>query len=479
MINFNFRCCRPNPPYQQPIELLSTLSGIRGDLAALQFGASPDEVVIAYQPILTWTLYRAARGTLESELLAGPGILSPGSSAVKAEVSIASALDQWQALLDDVSLHCDAPEMMPPRWIGFISYSAGELLEAATAPASTVGHWPLMRWQLFGRYYVFNSTAQCWTLCALDHARDPGATQAMACMEETLQVTGNPPVVHPPKQHASVLMVPQQDRLADDIAAVQRYIAAGDIYQANLAVPWMVSTSEAPVAIYQRLSQYTGAPYSAFLRFANHHVICASPELFLLRANRRIRTEPIKGTRLRFSHNPVADQAQCRELLHSAKDQAELHMITDLLRNDLGKICEYGSVQVKEPRRLMAHSTVWHTNSTVVGTLREPKSGSGWASIIKAMCPGGSITGAPKIRAMQIIAALERLPRDLYCGNIGWINGTHGALNIAIRSIFMQGTYATVYAGAGIVADSIPSEETREMTAKARAPLAALGVTIE
>ena len=479
MTNFTFRCGQPNPPHQQPLDLLSTLSRDDGDLAALQFGATSDEVVIACQPILTWTLYRAARGTLESELLAAPGILPPRPSEVKAELSISSALDEWQTLLDDIGLHCDAPGMMPPRWIGFISYSAGALLETATAEAGAVGHWPLMRWQLFGRYYVFDSRAQRWTLCALDHARDPGATFAMATMEEALQTGTNQFVAHPPGQQASLLTVPKRARLIDDIAAVQRYIAAGDIYQANLAVPWTASTSEVPVAIYRRLCQYTAAPYSAFLRFADHHVICASPELFLLRADRLLRTEPIKGTRARVNQDTVADEAQRRELLHSVKDQAELHMITDLLRNDLGKICEYGSVQVKEPRRLQAHPTVWHTCSTVIGSLREPEGGSGWASIIKAMCPGGSITGAPKIRAMQIIAALEQFPRDLYCGHIGWINGTHGSLNIAIRSIFMQGTNATVYAGAGIVADSSPSEESREIVAKARAPLAALGISID
>ncbi len=479
MTNFTFKCCLPDPPHQQPIDLLNTLSVTDGDLAALQFGDSRDETVIACRPIITWTLYRTARGTLESELLAGPGILPSQPAEIKPQKSILCALDDWEAILDGTCIHCDAPGMIPPRWMGFISYTAGELLEAATAEASAVGQWPLMRWQLFGRYYIFNSTTQRWILCAQDHAQDPGAGRALADMTEALQATGNQPMAQPTVTQATVLAVPQPDRLMEDIAAVQQYIAAGDIYQANLAVPWTAGTRESPVAIYRRLFQYTAAPYSAFLRFANHHIICASPELFLQRAGQRIRTEPIKGTRPRFSHDPPADEAQFRELLQSVKDQAELNMITDLLRNDLGKICEYGSVRVEDPRRLQAHPTVWHTCSTVIGTLRKPRSGSGWASIIKAMCPGGSITGAPKIRAMQIIAALERFPRDVYCGHIGWINGSNGSLNIAIRSIFMRGHSATIYAGAGIVADSSPSEESREIAAKAKAPLAALGVAID
>ncbi len=479
MTNFTFKCCLPSPPYQQPIDLLNTLSGTGGDLATLQFGDPRDETVIACQPIITWTLYRTARGTLESELRAGPAILPAKSAETKTQMSISCALDDWQELLDGTCIECDAQGMMPPRWMGFISYSAGELLEAATAEARAMGQWPLMRWQLFGRYYVFNSTTQRWTLCALDHAQDHGAGRALAVMKEDLQAAGNQPMAQPTEPQATILAVPQPARLMEDIATVQQYIAAGDIYQANLAVPWTAGTRESPVAIYRRLCQYTAAPYSAFLRFANHHVICASPELFLQRAGRLIRTEPIKGTRPRLSQDPPADEAQRRELLQSVKDQAELNMITDLLRNDLGKICEYGSVRVEDPRRLQAHPTVWHTCSTVIGTLRKPGSGSGWASIIKAMCPGGSITGAPKIRAMQIIAALEQFPRDVYCGHIGWINGSNGALNIAIRSIFMRGHSATVYAGAGIVADSSPSEESREIVAKAKAPLAALGVATD
>lgn len=479
MTNFTFQCRLPAPPCPDPMNLLTSLARAHGDVAALHSCHLGGETVIGCQPILTWTLYRTADGTLQGDLLAGPGIPLPRLPGRINSASIAAALDEWQALLDAVHLHCAAPGVMPPRWIGFISYDAGKLLEVATADLGAPGTWPLMRWQLFARYYAFNPAAQKWTLCALDHADDPGASGALAAMEKSLQAGQNQPLEPPPVQQAALLAAPDPRRLMEQISAVQQYIGDGDIYQANLAVPWIVRTRESPVVIYRRLCQYTQAPYSAFLRFADHHVLCASPELFLQRTGRLVRTEPIKGTRPRYRHDQAGDDNQRRELLHSVKDQAELNMITDLLRNDLGKICEYGSVQVEEPRRIQAHPTVWHTCSALIGTLRQPLRGSGWAAIIQAMCPGGSITGAPKIRAMQIIAELEPVPRELYCGHIGWINGASGAANIVIRSIFMRGTHATVYAGAGIVADSCAAEEAREIATKAQAPLAALGVAIQ
>lgn len=274
------------------------------------------------------------------------------------------------------------------------------------------------------------------------------------------------------------------------VLAVKQYIAAGDIYQANLAGRWAIQTEAAATVIFRRLCEFSPANYSAFLRFADaeaegggRHVLSASPELFLTVAGGKVMTRPIKGTRPRDRSDGVRDIARREELLKSEKDRAELAMIVDLLRNDLGRVCRFGSVRVTEARGIEQHPTLWHTAATIAGELRGD---AGIAGVLAALCPGGSITGAPKIRAMQIIEELEKTRRGLYCGNIGVIGPPPAAsaggqcpfmaFNIAIRTIQMNGQTAYVHAGAGIVADSDPARERQETLDKAAALLRALGV---
>lgn len=290
--------------------------------------------------------------------------------------------------------------------------------------------------------------------------------------------------------------------------AVQRcleYIRAGDVFQVNLA---QVFTAPAPPdmsAVFDRLNTRTPAPYAAHVRFGELELISNSPELFLrvtpdpasgLRCivesdkasesekvesekvsgtfrtsgRRRIVTRPIKGTRPR---RPGMDV----ELRDSSKDQAELNMIVDLERNDLGRVCEIGSVRVTEPRVIEAHPTVYHGVATIEGTLRDDVT---LADLVRATFPGGSITGAPKIRAMQIIEELEPVRRGPYCGAIGWI-ASDGSLefNVAIRTMIVKGGVVHVPVGGGIVADSDPTAEYEETLVKARAMFDALGVSAE
>ncbi|HWI66281.1 MAG TPA: anthranilate synthase component I family protein, partial [Symbiobacteriaceae bacterium] len=190
---------------------------------------------------------------------------------------------------------------------------------------------------------------------------------------------------------------------------------------------------------------------------------------------RKIETRPIKGTRPRGA-TPEADAALAAELLASEKDAAELVMIVDLQRNDLGRICEYGSVTVPDLRRLEQNPNVWHTVATVEGRLRPE---ADVAAILRATFPGGSITGAPKVRSMQIIAELEPVRRNIYTGGIGYI-GFDGRLdlNIAIRTAVLQGGTAYFHAGGGIVADSDPDLEYAETLAKGSGIARALGVTL-
>ncbi|BDG60457.1 aminodeoxychorismate synthase component I [Caldinitratiruptor microaerophilus] len=262
-------------------------------------------------------------------------------------------------------------------------------------------------------------------------------------------------------------------------AAVRRareYIAAGDIFQVNLAQRFSAPWAAGARALYRRLRAVNPAPFSAYLDCGDLAVVSASPERFLRvdPATRRVETRPIKGTRRR-SPVPAEDQRLAAELLASEKDRAELVMIVDLERNDLGRVCEYGSVRVPDLRRLEGYPTVWHTVATVEGRLLP---GAGPAALLAATFPGGSITGAPKVRAMEIIEELEPVRRGVYTGAIGWF-GWDGALdlNIAIRTFTVVRGEAHFHAGGGIVADSDPAAEYEETLAKALGLLRALSAT--
>ena len=248
------------------------------------------------------------------------------------------------------------------------------------------------------------------------------------------------------------------------------YIRAGDIFQANVAQRFTFNTDASPHEVFLRLQQLNPARYGALLDFGDHAIISNSPELFLdvsflPDGRRKIVTRPIKGTR------PLG-VGMYEALRDSEKDKAELAMIVDLQRNDLGRVCEVGSVVVTEPRVIEKHPTLYHGVATIEGILRP---GVTLYDILRATFPCGSITGCPKIRAMQIIDELEPVTRGPYCGAVGWIHpdGTL-QLNVAIRTIVMQNNLAHVSVGAGIVADSVPEDEYDETLVKAQAMFAAL-----
>jgi len=257
------------------------------------------------------------------------------------------------------------------------------------------------------------------------------------------------------------------------VSRIRDYIAAGDVYQVNLSQRFHAPFPGSSLALYRRLRARNPAPFGAYLEFAGGAVTSISPERFLRldATTRATEARPIKGTRPRGS-TPGEDSALARELLESEKDRAENVMIVDLLRNDLGKVCRAGSVAVPKLFALESHPTVHHLVSTVTGVLADDRDAF---DLLRAAFPGGSVTGAPKIRAMEIIAELERAPRALYCGAIGYVSTT-GAMdfNIPIRTIVLQGGAATFHAGAGIVWDSEPAAEYQETLAKARTMIDAL-----
>lgn len=249
------------------------------------------------------------------------------------------------------------------------------------------------------------------------------------------------------------------------VRQIKEWIAAGDIYQVNLTQAFTARIAGGSLfPLYLALRQASPAPMAAWLALAGREILSSSPETFLEIAGRRIATHPIKGTRPRFA-DPAADRRSARELRASPKENAELVMITDLLRNDLGRVCRFGSVQVNAMLHLETLAQVHHLVSTVTGSLR-PECDA--LAALAACFPGGSITGAPKLRAMAIIRLLEPVPRGIYCGAIGWLDyHGHARFNIPIRTLVRHAGRASFHVGAGIVADSDPSAEYQETLHKA------------
>jgi para-aminobenzoate synthetase component 1 len=256
------------------------------------------------------------------------------------------------------------------------------------------------------------------------------------------------------------------------VLRAQEYIRAGDIYQLNLCQRLSAPMPLTGWDFFERLCDVSPAPFAAYLQGGDFQICSSSPEMFLRLNGLEMRTRPIKGTRPRSS-DPTQDAQLTYELQTSAKDMAELIMITDLMRNDLGKVCEYGSVQVPELVRLERYPQVQHLVSTITGRLR---AGSTHVSALASCFPGGSITGAPKIRAMEIIDELEPVTRGPYTGAIGYLGfNRQSQASIAIRTAICRGGQVYFHVGAGIVVDSVPEMEYAETMAKAGGFLAAIG----
>jgi len=264
---------------------------------------------------------------------------------------------------------------------------------------------------------------------------------------------------------------PQQ--YLDAVTEIKRYIIEGDVFQVNLSRQWTgeIENNQSAVSLYRSLRINNPAPFAGLLQLDDMSIMSSSPERLVAVKQGQVSTRPIAGTRPR-SGNPQADLQLAEELLAHPKEQAEHIMLIDLERNDLGRVCKPGSIEVSELMTLESYQHVHHIVSTVQGRLQDDM---GPADVIRAVFPGGTITGCPKVRCMEIIAELEKQPREAYTGSMGYINCDGSMdLNILIRTLLLKGNNLSLRAGAGIVYDSDPENELNETRAKAQGLLNAL-----
>ncbi|WP_096203274.1 anthranilate synthase component I family protein [Bacillus sp. FJAT-45350] len=257
-----------------------------------------------------------------------------------------------------------------------------------------------------------------------------------------------------------------EGEFGDAVERIRNYISAGDVFQVNLSVRQAKKLQTEPLHIYEKLREFNPSPYMAYLQTPEFQIVSGSPELLVKKQGDDVSTRPIAGTRSR-GKNDEEDERLAKTLIENEKERAEHVMLVDLERNDLGRVCEYGTVEVNELMVIEKYSHVMHIVSNVRGKLAR---GNDLYDIIKATFPGGTITGAPKVRTMEIIEELEPVRRGIYTGSIGWI-GFNGdmELNIVIRTLLAQQGMAYIQAGAGVVIDSNPVAEFKESLKKARA----------
>ncbi len=360
--------------------------------------------------------------------------------------------------------------------IGFLGYELGGTLERLTPPAASGPMLPDLFFAFYDTVAAFDlERRQAWVIAAdiaATGARPP-AGQRLDALAARLAATPAPP--DDPGTASSWRAETPRAEYEAKVERTVDYILAGDIYQANLSQRFLSPRPAGltPFLLYRRVRPITPAPFAALLACGpGRALVSASPERFLrLTSDGAIETRPIKGTRRRGA-DPAEDAALARELVGSAKDRAENLMIVDLLRNDLSRVAVTGSVRVPTLCGLESFASVHHLVSVIEARLRP---GLGPVDLLRAAFPGGSITGAPKIRAMEIIRELEPARRGPYCGAIAWI-GFDGAMDssIVIRTLVIDGDDIILQAGGGIVADSEAAAEYEETLDKAKPLMACL-----
>lgn len=447
-----------------PPAALRRLAGARPDLFPVLFDSADAGArsLLAAAPCAMLALDRdnrlVARGEVPAAIVdptAGPG-------------GFLAALDAWWRLEHD---RTPQGRGLAGGWVVYLGYELAQEIEPSLALPPGVLPWRAVAMRVRAVIEHDLATGTIEAVAADDELLDELARHAAAAASASAMSGMNAQPASAGAGRATIEEEPA-GRFLERVARAQEHIRAGDIYQANLSRWWrMDARGVDPFVLYERLRAENPAPFAALARFPGMDLLSSSPERLLAITGRDVATRPIAGTRPR-SRRPGEDVAEAAALAAHPKERAEHVMLIDLERSDLGRVCEAGSVRVDEFMVVESYAHVHHIVSSVRGRLR---AGATPVDALRAVFPGGTITGVPKVRCMEIIAALEGIGRDAYTGSLGWLaTGGDADFNILIRTLTLEGGRLEARAGAGIVADSDPGRELGETRAKARGMLAAL-----
>ena len=390
----------------------------------------------------------------------------------KREVRAGETLEELEKLVSHYKLpfQLDLPDFQGGA-IGFISYDYARKIEVLPNLAEDDLQIPDIYFHIYDCWAVLDVKTEMVTLmklstCEVDLVELEKEYMNAAEMGMDARMFHPGSAMEIGEDHAELHVSVTSSEFEAAVLQIQRYIAQGDVFQVNLSVRQSKELKVSPISMYEALRAFNPSPYMAYIQAPEFSVVSGSPELLVKKKGTVLSTRPIAGTRPR-GKSDTEDIILANELIENEKERAEHVMLVDLERNDLGRVSTYGTVEVDEFMVIERYSHVMHIVSNVKGILR---AGTSNTEIIRAMFPGGTITGAPKIRTMEIIEELEPFRRGLYTGSIGWL-GFSGDLefNIVIRTAFIQNGMAHIQAGAGIVIDSVPSAEYVESLNKAKA----------
>lgn len=427
---------------------------------------------------------------------AGPAILGGNDSVKGYSIFCAEPLETFNVSLNDPNPldkllhHLSAFQLKGSEpffcggWIGYFSYELGRAIEKLPGRAVDDLNLPLIHLAFYDKAILYDHEKDQYILAVLEiEGKTEKPESKFQTLQQWLSEAAAVNIPNPSQVNLESIKLDDfqsnmsREHYFNALKKIRRYIYDGEVYQINFSQRFDHPFSGRPIDLFHWQNTCNPSPYAAYLASGDWSIVSASPELFLRIDGDHICTRPIKGTRPRVT-GPDADKINrihFTDLVESEKEQAELAMIVDLERNDLARVCIPGTRHVSQPRIIEEFPTVFHAVATIEGTLPRPGDPHLLCDILRAAFPGGSITGAPKIRAMEIIDELEPKARSVYTGAIGWISPGGGAcLNIAIRTIILTGGRAYAQTGGGIVADSDPQAEWDETLAKARALLAGI-----
>jgi anthranilate synthase component 1 len=386
-----------------------------------------------------------------------------GPHSIGADGFLSALEDWWKALRWPSGA---APLPFTGGWLLYLGYELSTEIEPRLGLPPSPDPVIALAMRTPAAWIRDRATMRAWLVA------EPGSDALLDAFETHVrELTGLPPA--PLESGGFEVHEENPARFLEAVSRALDYIAAGDVYQANLSRQWQVSSDRRvdPLSIYERLRSTNPSPFAAMMRYEDFSLMSSSPERLLSIRGGIVSTRPIAGTRPRGT-SPETDAALVESLLSNEKERAEHVMLIDLERNDLGRVCVGGTVRVDEYMGLETYAHVHHIVSSVSGRLRDDVSP---VQVIRALFPGGTITGCPKVRCMEIIAELEGAGRGAYTGSIGYLNRDGSCdLNILIRTLTADAASLRFRAGAGIVADSSPSQELAETRAKAKGLLRAL-----